>query len=513
MTLPGAFQPYKTKIHGHSDAAGWCKSYLKKTWFDKPFSDMHLECFDDLQNKTDKFLLVVAPRGFAKSTCYSIGYPLYAACNRKRKYIVIICHDIEHSKRIIRNIKHELETNPKILQKYGNLVPKRSEFLKWSQQEIILTNKCVLVAFGSKQQVRGLLHEGKRPDLIVVDDLDHPKKVYSQDYRDEAERWLKQDVIPMLARGGQLFMIGTLIHHDSLLTRMMDEKRNPYKKWHRRKYTAYDEDGNSIWPQVCPNSWLIEQKEIMGLPAFNQEFLAIPSSEHDCTFQQDWILANLHSKTSEELAHLPTYLVVDPSTGVGNDYSALCTITRDKELFYIQDLELVKKTFDELIDWIIYKWIKYRPHRVGIEQVAFQVSIKHYLQSLQNNTKELIRRIDKLKSSNLIPKNTNEFVGAPNVIGVSVAGKRKELRINSISGLCEAGKIKWPENIKRDGRSEIINQFVHFPNYRNDDAPDAVSLGVGMFKGFLKTDDIPWNPSFDPIPARVKPMNQSRILI
>nr|CAB4128774.1 hypothetical protein UFOVP114_76 [uncultured Caudovirales phage] len=60
-------------------------------------------------------------------------------------------------------------------------------------------------------------------DIIILDDLESPKSVYSAGERAKTREWLKGTVYPMLVRGGLLVVIGTRKHHDDSYAHMKED--------------------------------------------------------------------------------------------------------------------------------------------------------------------------------------------------------------------------------------------------------------------------------------------------
>src|SRR5688500_2817206 len=100
-------------------ALAWARSFLPDYFTDEP-SAFHEELLADLDDPARRLVARVAPRGHAKSTCASLAYPLYAICEQKRRNLVIVSHEASLATQFVRDIRTELETNERILARYGN---------------------------------------------------------------------------------------------------------------------------------------------------------------------------------------------------------------------------------------------------------------------------------------------------------------------------------------------------------------------------------------------------------
>jgi predicted phage terminase large subunit-like protein len=105
---------------GPPDLLAWAREMLPE-YFECDSAPFHAELFDDLAHSDKRLIARVAPRGHAKSTCASLAYPLWCICEQKRRNIVIITHTAELARQFLRDIRTELETNPRIRARYGDL--------------------------------------------------------------------------------------------------------------------------------------------------------------------------------------------------------------------------------------------------------------------------------------------------------------------------------------------------------------------------------------------------------
>ena len=135
-----------------------------------------------------------------------------------------------------------------------------------------------ILARGSGQKMRGRKWRGKRPGLIVCDDLEDDEQVENKERRDKFRRWFFRAVKPALRRGGKLRIHGTILNEDSLLARLIKDP-----EWHTLFYKAhasFDNFDDILWPDQFSASDLrsirqgfIEQFDSSG---YSQEYLNDP---------------------------------------------------------------------------------------------------------------------------------------------------------------------------------------------------------------------------------------------
>src|SRR5690606_22145584 len=117
-----------------------------------------------------------------------------------------------------------------------------------------------IMAKGAEQKLRGLKWANQRPDLIVCDDMENDEAILNSDRREKFRRWFFGALRPARASNGKIIVIGTILHMDSLLERLMqpqtghkliyeDLKSYSNEKkpiWRAVKYKAHNEDFSSI---------------------------------------------------------------------------------------------------------------------------------------------------------------------------------------------------------------------------------------------------------------------------
>ncbi len=467
----------------------WAREYLPDYFTDDP-CQFHRELVRDLQDSRKRLIARVAPRGHAKSTCSAFAYPLWCICQQLRRNIVIITHETSLATQFVRDIRGELECNERILEEYGDLCsdeaaaddrsgvtpsdrpakqqqtkatqrPKRAAKRRrtWSQTKFTTTTGITVQAKGTGASFRGARVGPHRPDLIVCDDIEKDEHVESPEGRRKLEHWLRRVVMPALAPDGQLLVLGSIIHYDSLLANLRDKQRFP--RWDYRVYRALEAeqqtDGTyrrvALWPARWPVERLDIERERVGTLAFEQEYMANPIDDTIRVFRPEWL-------RRYEDAELPgkravTLMAVDPATGVsGGDYFALWVGDLDPNtgVIFTRRLTLDRIGVVQQIKRIIAAFDEWHPMRIGIETVAYQVALKEILEE-ESRKRGLYMPIVSLQTT-----------------------ANKRARIEGSSTFYENGMFRLPPQLD----PEIERQFLHFPKARHDDAPDVCAMGIEL---------------------------------
>jgi hypothetical protein len=478
-------KPESTTQGSEPEALAWARTFLPEYFSDQP-ADFHRELFADLADPPRRLITRVAPRGHAKSTCAAFAYPLWCLCTQRKRNIVILTHETSLSTQFVRDIRSELESNELILKTYGDLCTavadddppsksttkstkssKRKSTKKrsrgsWSQAKFTASNAVTVQAKGAGSSFRGVRVGPTRPDLIICDDIEKDELVATEEGRRKLEHWLRRVVMPALAPDGQLVVLGSIIHHDSLLANLRDRQKFP--RWDYRVYRAIecpaDADGvhhrQALWPSRWPLHRLDEERDRIGTLAFEQEYQANPIDDSIRIFRPEW----LRRYDPAEIEHRPliNLIAVDPATGAsGGDFFALWvgSIDPDTGLIYTRQLTLERIGIVQQVKRILATFDEWRPVKIGIETTAYQVVLKQILDEIS------------MKERRYLP-----------IVAVQTLSN-KRARIEGASPFFENGTFRLPPTLD----PEAERQFLEFPKARHDDAPDVCAMGIELARG------------------------------
>ncbi|MFH1748350.1 MAG: hypothetical protein ABIG44_15060 [Planctomycetota bacterium] len=454
------------------ESLSWALKYLPNYFSERP-CQFHVELMRDLESGQSRLTAWVAPRGHAKSTCAAFAYPLWCLYEQKRRNIVIITHESSLARQFVRDIRTELESNELLLAAYGNVCEKapapaeseqrtiRRSRPKWSEDMIVTGTGVTLQAKSTGGSLRGTRTGPNRPDLIICDDIEKDEHVATPEGRRKLERWLQRVVLPALAPDGQLLVLGSLLHYDSLLANLRDRQRFP--RWHYRVYRAIEatagRDGQfrrqALWPARWSLARLDEERERVGTLAFEQEYMANPVDDSLRVFRPEWLQRYDPAELDLCRERLVTLMAVDPATGVSSgDYFAIWVgqIDQSTGVIYTRELSLARIGIVQQVKAIVAAFERWQPVRIGIETVAYQVALKEILEDYG------------LRHGHYFPTVSIQTVA------------NKKARIEGSSPFYENGTFRLPPDL--DSVAEA--QFLHFPKASHDDAPDVCAMGIEL---------------------------------
>lgn len=434
----------------------FARRYLRR-YLTAPPAPFHTELYglmgSDDRNKREA---VAAPRGHGKSVLMSLVFPLWALATRRRRFVVILSSTSTIAEGFLGSIVKELEENELLRQDFGDLVGRE----KWTDREILTSTGIRVVARGTDSSLRGMRSFESRPDLIICDDLEDEDGVQNPLERQKLESWFYGSVMNLPGPQGDVFVIGTVLHHDSLLGKLL-------RKWRGRRYQALSPDDSALWPDYYDADRLRRirygdgQKEGIGTLAFECEYQNNPISPEEQLIREEWV--RYYRREDIEGQELLIVTALDPSLGSsGGDPSALVTVGQKDGRIYVLEADIARRSPRDTLESAIrnfQRWSVDSPSHflcLAIETNAFQVVLKDMLEDMS-------RRL-------------GLFIPVRAVRNFS----DKAARISSLSPLVENGTILFLPAQSTPGG--LIEQLIQFPRGAHDDGPDALEMAVRMLR-------------------------------
>jgi len=258
-----------------------------------PTPECHREWWE-LYCRPDPYVAVAAPRGHSKSTCLTHDYILATVCFQVESHVLIVSATEELALAHLGDIATELRDNDELRSAF--MIDK---FLTDSKGEIIVqcrpSRDCPkgysfrIIARGAGQKLRGLKWRGRRPGLIVGDDMEEDEQGENFDRRRKFRRWVMRALLPLGRRGCKIRWHGTILHEDAMLARIMKDRTWVTHLY--RAHPAFDDFSVILWPEMWSEARLrlvrqgyIEQGDAAG---YSQEYLNDPFGNEDTYLRKD----------------------------------------------------------------------------------------------------------------------------------------------------------------------------------------------------------------------------------
>lgn len=432
---------------------------------------------------------VAAPRGHAKSTNLTFKDALHAAAYGYKPYILILSDSSDQAQGFLSDIREEIEDNQAIRDDFGDLQGKKA----WREDVLLTATGIKIEAIGSGKKIRGRRHKNWRPGLIVLDDIENDENVRTPEQRKKLENWFFKAVSKAGDDYTDIVYIGTLLHYDSLLAKVLKnpayrsvkyraviswaERKDLWDKWEEiyidldneeREHDArafYEANKNEmlkgtqvLWEDKLPYYELMAMRISEGEASFNSEEQNEPINPEDCLFNEEWLEYYNEAAVDFREKKFRFFGFVDPSLGgkgkkKKSDFSSIITLARDVQTGYMYDLDadIERRHPDQIIEDILEKerWLKLTYGRgytlFGCETNQFQWYLK-----------EVLAR-----------RSAEEGIYLP-IEEVNQTGD-KYGRIQTLQPDIKNRYIKFNARHKR-----LLEQLKHFPMASHDDGPDAL---------------------------------------
>jgi len=435
------------KIKAKESLEVFMKTYGKEH-FTSEFGSAQLELIHTLETvqNTGGRIARAEPREFGKTTIVE-WFILYCILYDLKKFIIYVCDAKDQSSLVVQTIQQELEENELLIEDFGDQTAKDT----WGKNELVTKSGCRLMARGAKSRMRGLKSGKNRPDLVVMDDVENDKNTMTADLRDQLWSWVRRVVLNLPSVNGDVVMVGTVLHWDSILMRIIKDDA-----WNSKIISALDKNGKSTWPEGWPEQRLEKKKREIGTEAFSQEFLNDPIDVESQAFKRSHLRTYKMSEKNFEQNHFTIYhhyLTWDPawSGNKRSHYTGMMVIAVDGDNnWWVRDIYREHATETEAINMFFHLQQKYGCIRQGMETVFRQISLKDAMED-EMRKRNIFFEIEKLKS-NLTDK---------------------EKRIRGLVPRWEMGTIYLPEDHPK--YKHLMDELLQFPKARTDDMVDALA--------------------------------------
>ena len=445
--------------------------------FDKPapIPECHREWWQ-LCTSPQKFVAIAAPRGFAKSTAITHSYTLACLLFRERDYVLIISGTEAQSIQFLNDLKAELIDNEHVKNLFGI-----KGLLKDSETDIICEfndgARFRIQARGSEQRLRGVKWANRRPNLIVCDDIEDDEQVMSKDRREKFRKWFFGALLPCRADDGIVRVVGTILHMDSLLERLMPEfqlqTRQKHKfltieplktftthrlPWTSVKYRAHSDDyEHLLWEAKKPKAELQQIREdyiAQGLPdIYSQEYLNIPLDESLAFFKRsDFIPMLDEARSRAKTYYISGDLAISEKDRA--DYSAFVVgALDDSGILYIVQVIRERMNALEIVETIFALEQTYKPEVFTLEEGQISKAIGPFL-------------YEEMPKRGIFP----------NLMGIKPSAD-KLTRAKSIQARMRSKSVRFEKN--SDWYQTFEDECLRFPRDKHDDQVDAFAyLGL-----------------------------------
>ncbi|MBQ9596498.1 MAG: phage terminase large subunit [Synergistaceae bacterium] len=386
-----------------------------------------------------------------------------------RSFLVIICATQTRAGQLLQSVSREFLANKDMNGMVAEIKDNSDHAL-----QVYYTDRSVvrIEAYGKGASVRGLSWGAKRPDLVIIDDPQGEEDARSETITENDWNWFLSDIF-FLGQNTRIFLIGNNLGERCIIEQVI--KNAQYLNFTTRRIPILNEDNKSAWPSKYSLEYILKDKEnwskVGKTDIWYRERMCQCISPDSQKFKKEYFK---YYDVEPELSEMNIYTTVDLaiSQKVNADYSAIVTVgVNSAGHWFVLDVEYGRYDPTTTIDAIFSAVKKWRPLCVGIEVVAYQAALQHFLEK-EMPRRGIFFRIQPLR-----------------------AEKKKEIRIDSLQPRFAVGTV-W---FRREAvwLEKLESELLAYPNGAHDDVIDALAYIEQMasapyeYEGRLNDD---WNP-------------------
>ena len=297
------------------------------------------DCVADLQDSVgDANLALAIPRGFAKTTFMKL-YIVYCILFTRHTFILIVCSVDSNAENILKDVIGILDSS-QVRTIFGNWDTEKFNDRQDFKHFKFMGKDIILKAKGANTSLRGLNVGNRRPDIILMDDIQTEENAKSPVESQSLKTWIMSTLLPTVSpEGGINLFIGNSYSYEGAILPLLVKSDT----WLTLTLGCILSDGSSLWPELHPIDkllahyrrdlsmgvealWLAQYMNAMDINPAN----LIDLARVGAMFRNRWPDAADSAQKCSEFAQAK-YLVIDPSSSkVNADDTAI-------GLFYLID--------------------------------------------------------------------------------------------------------------------------------------------------------------------------------
>ena len=321
----------------------------KNTGNDITFATLHMGLLEDakgwttgtgeLRQHRDCY---IAPRDSGKTTWLFLILPLWVAAHEYFKFVAAYSDAIEQARTHLATLRDELETNDLLRYDFpelctGKTFGSTNRLVSQRQDKLEQANGFILVAKGMNSASLGLKIGRRRPELIILDDIEPGEEKYSLDSVVKRLEALRSKIFYQ-NQSARVILVGTVTRPGSIVHQLVESLLHPSDetpewiteenfKVHYFAPILRDDSGeeSSCWPSKWPLDYLKAHEHERE---YQKNFANQPVNEDG----DYWTPADIHYLTEDSnLALVQTVLQIDVATTAGtrSHFTGLAVVACD----------------------------------------------------------------------------------------------------------------------------------------------------------------------------------------
>ncbi|MDD4395611.1 MAG: hypothetical protein PHQ33_06980, partial [Bacteroidales bacterium] len=212
-------------------------------------------------------------RGHAKSTHMGVFIPLWLKIQKERQFhtMLLVSKSEDSATRLLADLQQQLAFNELYIRDWG----KQIKAGNWAEGEFKTNDGCYFTSVGRGQSPRGIKNNGRRPDYIVIDDIDDDEMVLNQRRVNKATEWVLTALFYAMEAGrGRFILVGNRIAKTSILTNIVARPGV-----HHTIVNILDKKGQPSWKENYTLDEIKSLREMSGERNFQKVMMNNPMTE------------------------------------------------------------------------------------------------------------------------------------------------------------------------------------------------------------------------------------------
>lgn len=222
-----------------------------------PFPLFYLTLFallTSFKERIERYAIGI-PRGFAKSTFAKLLCVWYILFSHKQ-FILIVGAAEDLAVNFLSDVCDMLDS-PNIRKLFGNWKAHIEVDQQHHKVFYFRGRQIILRSVGANTSVRGINRKNKRPDVIIMDDVQKREDAENKELSDKLLRWVIGTLMKTKSNNGCTYIyIGNMYPQNCIL-----EKLKNNRQWTSMIVGGILADGTSLWPDLKPIDELVAEYE------------------------------------------------------------------------------------------------------------------------------------------------------------------------------------------------------------------------------------------------------------
>lgn len=257
----------------------YCVAYYFPHYATSECGDFQIEAANHILKNRSCISAEIWARGHAKSTHLDIMIPFWLWMNNEIDVMLLVGKNADDAKTLLSDLQAEFESNPQIIADFGE----QKQMGSWEEGSFITKNEVAFFSLGRGQSPRGIRYRFKRPNIVVVDDIDDDEIADNQRRVKKVIKWLFGALYgAMDNKGARFIFANNLISNTGIIAHVIKKVESLKRKMKSARVNfvnALDKAGKPTWHQKYSKKHFEDTLEVMGDYAFQTEYQNNPQVE------------------------------------------------------------------------------------------------------------------------------------------------------------------------------------------------------------------------------------------